>query len=70
MRLLRIVALVSGIAKDALKRDADLPLDLGDDGAERMPIIGLPGKALAWTMNWPPFEWLSVEATETFTPNS
>jgi hypothetical protein len=36
-------ALVIDVAKDALKREADLLFDLGNDGAERVAIIGLAG---------------------------
>jgi len=47
MLLRRVVALVTGIAEDALERDADLLLDLGNDRAERVAIIGL-GPARPW----------------------
>jgi hypothetical protein len=47
MLLRCVVALVAGVAKDALKRDADLLLDLGNDRAKRVAIVGL-GPARPW----------------------
>ena len=66
----RVVAAIAAVGDDAVEVRADLRLDLGDDGRERMAVIGIARQRLQWAMNWPPFERCSVVATDTLTPNS
>jgi hypothetical protein len=47
MLLRCVVALLTGVAKDALKRDANLLLDLGNDRAKQVAIIGLAGQGFS-----------------------
>jgi hypothetical protein len=64
------VATIAAVGDDAGEGGANLCLDLRDHGcASVCPSLGLPGSALAWAMNWPLFERLSVVASETLTPN-
>jgi hypothetical protein len=47
MRSRRVVTAIAAISEDAIKRCGDQPLNLGDDDAERVAILWLPGKVLA-----------------------
>ena len=64
-RVVAAIAAIAAIGDDAGKAGADLRLDLWDDRRQRVAVPrvkpegrlqGLPGRALAWTMNWPPLE--------------
>jgi hypothetical protein len=65
-----VVAAIAAVGDDAGEARADLRLNLRDDGREGVAVIRAPGSALTWAMNCPPFERLSVVATDTLTPNS
>jgi hypothetical protein len=70
MALRRVMAAVAGIGEDALDLAAEGVFHCGDDRFERVSIVRIAGKATACRANWPPFERVSVVATETLTPNS
>ncbi len=65
-----IVAALAGVSEDALDVVADGSSMSGMTVASVWPSSGLPGRAFACSAKWPPFERLSVVATETLTPNS
>ena len=65
-----VVAAIAGIGDAAIEDVADERLHLRNDRAQRVPVIGLPGSAVAWATNCPPAECFTVVAMLTLTPNS
>lgn len=57
------MAAIASVGDDADKRRADLRLDLGQDGRQRVTVIRVAGIALAWAMNRPPAERCRVVAS-------
>src|ERR1700716_2666769 len=58
VRWRRVVAAIAAIGDDALEVCADQPLDLGDDGSERVAVIGLARQGLGVDDELPAFRTL------------
>ena len=66
----RVVATVAGVGDDAGEARAELGLDLRDHGRERVAVIRGARQRLEAGDELATFEWASVVATDTLTPNS
>ena len=65
------MAAIAGVGEDAGDAVADGALHVGDDGCERVAVIGIAGQRLARGDELAALgERFSVVATETLTPNS
>ena len=42
----RVVAAIAGVGEDAPETDADLPLQVGDDGGQRVAVVRVAGQGL------------------------
>ena len=54
----RVAAAISPVG--APDRRADLALDVGNDGGQRVPVVRVAGIAFACATNWPPAECVVV----------
>ena len=65
-----VVAAITGVGDGAIESIADERLHGGDDGRERVAIVGITGQCGDVGGELPPRDRCSVVATLTLTPNS